>query len=173
MHSESPELRPSVAPTGGRPAIWAARPVAGYEPATISLGRIVTWGIGLIVGLALVLVIATIMLLVFASPSISISVPPAGVALSQAAPTPLPPPPDLETTPGQSAQFVNSREDSVLNSYGYVDRSKGIVRIPIDQAINVIAQQGLPSRPNGKIPPDAVGVPSDSSSGRQTQELLH
>jgi hypothetical protein len=145
----------------------------GYEPPAVNLGRIAVYAIGLIVGIGVVLVIATIMLLVFASPKIAISVPPPGVAVNQAAPTPLPPPPDLETTPGQSSEFVRSREDSVLDSYGYVDRTKGIVRIPIAQAIDVVAQRGLPSRPNGQIPPDAVGAPSDASSGRQTQELLH
>jgi hypothetical protein len=153
--------------------VWTAQPVAGYEQPAVNLGRIIVWAIGLIVGIGVVLVIATIMLLIFASPTISISVPPPGVAINQAVPTPLPPPPNLETTPGQSSEFVRSREESQLTTYGYLDRSKGIVRIPIDQAINLVAQRGLPTRPNGQIPPDAVGAPSDSSSGRQPQELLH
>jgi hypothetical protein len=36
-----------------------------------------------------------------------------------------------------------------LNSYGWVDRSRGIVHIPIDQAMKLILQRGLPARTNG------------------------
>ncbi len=33
-----------------------------------------------------------------------------------------------------------------LNSYGWVDRNSGIVRIPIDRAIDLTLQRGLPAR---------------------------
>jgi hypothetical protein len=36
-----------------------------------------------------------------------------------------------------------------LNSYGWVDRSNGIVHIPIDRAMDLILQNGLPTRTNG------------------------
>ncbi|MGH7952127.1 MAG: hypothetical protein ACREFE_09440 [Limisphaerales bacterium] len=36
-----------------------------------------------------------------------------------------------------------------LNSYGWVDRSNGIVRIPITRAMDLIVQRGLPTRTNG------------------------
>jgi hypothetical protein len=32
----------------------------------------------------------------------------------------------------------------VLNSYGWVDQPKGIVRIPVAQAIDILAKRGLP-----------------------------
>jgi hypothetical protein len=35
-----------------------------------------------------------------------------------------------------------------LNSYGWLDRSNGIVRIPIDRATDLILQRGLPTRTN-------------------------
>jgi hypothetical protein len=37
-------------------------------------------------------------------------------------------------------------EDKVLNTYAWVDQSKGVVRIPIDRAIDIVAQKGLPSQ---------------------------
>ncbi len=37
---------------------------------------------------------------------------------------------------------------TILNSYGWVDPDKGTVRIPIDQAIDIVAQKGLPSKPS-------------------------
>ena len=37
---------------------------------------------------------------------------------------------------------VRAEEDQVLNSYGWVDQQKGVVRIPIDAAIDLLAQNG-------------------------------
>jgi hypothetical protein len=42
-----------------------------------------------------------------------------------------------------------SAQNEKLNSYGWVDRSNGIVRIPIERAMNLILQRGLPTRTNG------------------------
>jgi hypothetical protein len=39
-------------------------------------------------------------------------------------------------------------EDKVLHSYAWVDQPKGVVRIPIARAIDVLAQRGLPSLPS-------------------------
>jgi hypothetical protein len=37
-------------------------------------------------------------------------------------------------------------QDEKLNSYGWVDRSNGIIRIPIGRAMDLILQRGLPTR---------------------------
>lgn len=39
---------------------------------------------------------------------------------------------------------MHAREDLLLDNYSWVDRSKGTVRIPIDRAMELIAQRGLP-----------------------------
>jgi hypothetical protein len=39
-------------------------------------------------------------------------------------------------------------QTATLNSYGWIDRSTGIVRIPIDRAMDLILQQGLPAQTN-------------------------
>ena len=36
-----------------------------------------------------------------------------------------------------------------LTSSGWIDRSAGIVRLPIDRAMEVVLQKGLPVRTNG------------------------
>ena len=56
----------------------------------------------------------------------------------------LPPQPQLQKTPIQDLQQMRAAEDQLLNSYGWVDQSKGVVRIPIDQAIDMLAKRGLP-----------------------------
>ena len=42
---------------------------------------------------------------------------------------------------------LHAREDILLDNYTWIDQSKGSVRIPIDQAMQIIAQKGLPVAP--------------------------
>ncbi len=83
----------------------------------------------------------------------------------------LPPAPALETNPVQDLQAIRGAEDQVLNSYGWVDREKGVVRIPIARAIDLLTQRGLPSRPQDEIQTAArdVSVPTESGLGPKMQ----
>jgi hypothetical protein len=51
-----------------------------------------------------------------------------------------------------------------LSSYGWVDREAGIVRIPIDRAMDLLAERGLPARAGPD--PFAEVVAAPSASGR-------
>jgi hypothetical protein len=57
------------------------------------------------------------------------------------------PEPRLEKNEFIDLQKFRDRENQTLTTYGWVDQPKGIVRLPIDRAIDVMAQKGLPSRP--------------------------
>jgi hypothetical protein len=35
-------------------------------------------------------------------------------------------------------------EDGVLSTYGFVDEGRGIVRIPVEEAMRLLAERGLP-----------------------------
>ncbi len=48
---------------------------------------------------------------------------------------------------------LHAREDLLLNYYSWVDPSKGIVRIPIERAMELVAQRGLPVMPARQLPP--------------------
>jgi len=61
-------------------------------------------------------------------------------------PPPLPPEPRLESNPLQALQTLRAKEDGILNHYAWVEQTKGIVRIPIDRAMDLIAERGLPAR---------------------------
>ncbi len=58
----------------------------------------------------------------------------------------LPPEPRLQTNPRQDLSDLRSQEDQILTSYGWVDRNAGVVRIPIDQAMKLTLERGLPAR---------------------------
>jgi hypothetical protein len=55
------------------------------------------------------------------------------------------PAPRLQLDDGnQEIADLHSREELLLNNYSWADRSQGKVRIPIDKAIELLAQRGLP-----------------------------
>ena len=41
---------------------------------------------------------------------------------------------------------------ATLNSYGWEDQHNGVVRIPVDRAMELMLQQGLPARAASDIP---------------------
>lgn len=63
------------------------------------------------------------------------------------------PTPRLQTDDGyQEISDMHAKEDLLLENYSYVDRSKGTVRIPIERAMQLIAERGLPV-----VPPNPSG----------------
>jgi hypothetical protein len=85
----------------------------------------------------------------------------------------LPPEPRLQAEPRIELKDLKADEDAILRSYGWIDPSKGIVRIPIDQAIDIVAQKGLPSKPSpaGLDNEGYRTIPEDSSSGRTLEKI--
>ena len=58
------------------------------------------------------------------------------------------PTPRLQTDDGaQDIADLHAREDLLLNNYSWVDQSQGKARIPIERAMDLIAQRGLPVAP--------------------------
>jgi len=49
---------------------------------------------------------------------------------------------------GQFKDFLLKQEDQ-LNSYGWVDEQGGVAHIPIERAMDLIVERGLPVRPAG------------------------
>jgi hypothetical protein len=61
-----------------------------------------------------------------------------------------PPEPRLQTDPRQDLADLRAKEDEVLGSYGWVDKNAGLVRIPIDAAVKLTLERGLPARTEPK-----------------------
>ncbi len=58
----------------------------------------------------------------------------------------LPPGPRLQVTAPQDLKQYRAAQEEILNSSGWVDQKAGIVRIPIDRAMEILLQKGLPVR---------------------------
>jgi hypothetical protein len=81
----------------------------------------------------------------------------------------LPPAPTLQRTPVLDLQRFRAAEDEVLNSYSWIDREHGIVHVPIQVAMEMLAKQGLPSRQHAPTP-DPATVPTESGLGPIMQQ---
>ena len=64
----------------------------------------------------------------------------------------LPPAPRLQVEPRADLHAYCVQEDKLLNGYGWADEHNGVVRIPVDRAMELTLQQGLPARAPGEIP---------------------
>jgi hypothetical protein len=62
----------------------------------------------------------------------------------------LPPEPRLQTNPREDLRELRAGEDETLSTYGWVDKNAGVVRIPIDEAMKLVIQRGLPARAPGQ-----------------------
>lgn len=58
----------------------------------------------------------------------------------------LPPEPRLQVAPAVDLGQIRAEEDAVLSTYGWIDEQGGIVRIPVDRAMGLLVERGLPAR---------------------------
>ena len=58
----------------------------------------------------------------------------------------LPPDPTLQIWEFADLANYRAKEQAVLDTYGWVDRDAGIVRLPIEHAMELLLQKGLPVR---------------------------
>jgi hypothetical protein len=63
------------------------------------------------------------------------------------------PDPRLETDERTQLNSIRIAEEQKLNSYGWVDEKAGTVHIPIERAMELLAQRGLPRRPQSGAQP--------------------
>jgi len=79
----------------------------------------------------------------------------------------LPPEPRLQVSAPNDLKQYKAAQEEILNSYGWVDEQAGIVRIPIDRAMNILLQKGFPVRGSAPAKPGTLKT-SESLSARST-----
>jgi hypothetical protein len=62
----------------------------------------------------------------------------------------------LESEPAFLAAF-RAQEQALLASYGWVEKDKGIARIPVEEAMRIVAERGLPAFPVAEPSPAPAG----------------
>jgi hypothetical protein len=112
-------------------------PGIGHEHTDVSTRPVIIAAIGLTV---LIVVAAALMLGlydVFAAREARLS-PPANPLAAAEGPR-LPPQPRLQVHPVKDLRELREAEAAILDHYGWVDKSAGMVRIPVQRAIDLLA----------------------------------
>jgi hypothetical protein len=123
-------------------------PAVEHEESDVNIRAIFGFGLGL---LAVGVVIHVLVWLLFISFTAGEQVhAPPQYPLAAADAERLPPEPRLQTAPRQDLIDLRTQEQQLLRTYGWVDRNAGVVRIPIEEAIRLTLERGLPVRPTPK-----------------------
>jgi hypothetical protein len=122
-------------------------PPSGHEPDTVPYGGVVAGAGGIV---ALVVISSLLMYAVF--------------GFLAAHPTASPPPlssiresssvtgPALSADQPSQLRALRAAEEAQLSTYSWEDQASGVARIPIERAMQILAQRGLNERGEGRAP---------------------
>jgi hypothetical protein len=151
------------------PGVDADDLAAGYERSDMRPAVVLGGAAALLVILLLVLILITSFEAAVTGVPFTIGQPRDLIQGLQAAPAPTPPAPRLEAQSGETLDPYRAAAEQKLDHYHWVNRQAGIAGIPVEQAMDLLAQQGLPARPTPTgttTPARGNTAPSNASSGR-------
>jgi hypothetical protein len=126
-----------------------------HERTDVSIRVVLIFGAVMIVSTVLIVLIVA-WLYGFLERDQQAAFPPTLFTSPVSPPQELPPAPRLQVSPRIDLQQFRAEEDARLNGYGWTDRQNSLVHIPIDRAMDLIAQQGLPVANPAAKPPTAA-----------------
>jgi len=79
----------------------------------------------------------------------------------------VPPEPDLQVNGREDFQKMYAQQQQELEGYAWEDRKAGVVRIPIERAMDLLLEKGLPVMPSGAEGQSTAGnvAPKNRTSG--------
>jgi hypothetical protein len=145
---------------------------ARYEPSDLDPQVVARLGMIFLIMMAIVLVGASALVTVVSGqlPDL-LPAPPLPSSLFDVT---LPTPPRVQPAPLEDVQRLHASEDAILGSYGWADQNAQIARIPIERAMDLLAQRGLPARPASaaqQFRDHGTQMPGDASSGRMMEAV--
>jgi len=129
-------------PSAGHAAGAGAGAGAGHEASDLKPRTIAIFGLGLAVVVMASLIVTAWMFDILAARRAKEDVPASPLARVES-----PAGPVLQVDAPSDLARLRAEEDATLSTYGWVDRGKGIVRIPIQQAMRRLAEQGAKAPP--------------------------
>jgi len=138
----------------------ALNPGVSYEPSQADLRAVLVFLAALAVAAALVLLVLWGMFGYFRSKS------------AERGPLPSPrmytsppnvPRPQLQPDPVADYNVYRLSAKEILDSYGWVDQNAGITRIPIDKAMDLVVERGLPWHAPGTGPAPTAPNPNPAT----------
>jgi hypothetical protein len=123
-------------------------PAVAHEESDVDIRAIFGFGAGLLVVAAVIHLLVYVLFGYFNGRERVQS--PAEYPLAAAQGNREPPEPRLQTDPRQDLADLRAKEQDQLTTYGWVDRNAGVVRIPIEAAMKLTLERGLPARQESK-----------------------
>jgi hypothetical protein len=117
-------------------------PVSGHETSDLDARVVAVFGIALTTTI-IVLMAATYWIYDFTISHHAARYPAAPPLAYTREPTPEP---RVQVDAPRELRELRAAEDAALHGYAWIDKDRSLVRIPIDRAIDVLAQRGLPAR---------------------------
>lgn len=139
--------------------VHAASAAAGHEVTDVDAGPLAKAGIALAVTVLIGFVCMLIMFrtLIYVQPLYEGTPDPHPLSATRALSTE----PRLQPDPPRQKGELRRIEDHVLTTYDWVDKELGLARIPVERAIDLLANSGLPEKTGtgASVPEAATGTP--------------
>ena len=118
---------------------------AGHELSDLRPGHIALFGVGILIATGFAVIITSLLIHYRATQYTKREIPLPRLAKERE----VTPQPRLEVNVPQGLREMRAGEERTLSSYGWVDKDAGVVRIPVDRAMEILANKELPVRPEG------------------------
>jgi len=112
---------------------------AGYERTDAAVGPTLRAGVYLLAAMFLVSLVVVPLYWLFARRETASQ--PQRATVLEASPLPGAFPRLVENEPRALAEF-RAREDELLGSYGWIDKDRGLARMPVEEAVRIVGQRG-------------------------------
>ena len=123
-------------------------PEVAHEESDVNVRAILGWGLGLIVLALVVHVFLWWLIGLYQSQAqrADTRIYPLAAGQQDA----LPPEPRLQTTPQQDMRALRDAQRARLQEHQWINRDAGVARIPIEDAMRIVVERGLPTREDAK-----------------------
>lgn len=140
------------------PATEPAHENVCFEPSDISHRRTIIGGACFLGGMWLIVGLIFFFFVFLKNYRAAVSPPALPISRSGVA---LPPEPRLQASPEQDLRTFRAKEDWELTHYYWLDKKEGRVAIPIEQAVQMLSQRGIP--PSNVAPNPTLTRPEDGT----------
>ena len=145
-----------------RPGTGGAGHVQGYEGSDTSVHNVALLA-GAFIGLLIFGFIVGYGTFKILSPEETVSGPPGLVQTGRV----LPPAPRLQVDARKDLAAYQKEQQQTLDTYGWMDQKAGVVRIPIDRAMDLLLEKGLPVRAESAGGAPASQTKATTGAGKQ------
>jgi hypothetical protein len=117
-------------------------PEVSHETSDIDLRPIAMWSVALVILVVMILALLLWLFGHFSKREDRLGHRTAGVPAS----APVTAAPQLQISPRSDMAEMRAAEEKTLRSYGWVDKQKGVARIPIERAMELLAERAAPAK---------------------------